>query len=38
MDGEQSTKSHNHETCFKGERVPDLARHPLIGECVGDLG
>ena len=40
MAGEQYKKSlnDNHETYFKGERVPDLVRHPLIGECVEDLG
>jgi aromatic ring hydroxylase len=40
MAGEQYKKSlnENHETYFKGERVRDLVRHPLIGECVGDLG
>jgi hypothetical protein len=40
MPGEQYKKSLNddHETYFKGERMPDLVRHPLIGECVGDLG
>ncbi len=28
----------NHETYFEGERVLDRVRHPLIGECGGDLG
>jgi 4-hydroxybutyryl-CoA dehydratase / vinylacetyl-CoA-Delta-isomerase len=39
MNGEQYKKSINdgRETFFEGERVRDLATHPLLGTCVGRI-
>jgi 4-hydroxyphenylacetate 3-hydroxylase N terminal len=39
MTGQQYKKSldDNRETYFEGERVRDIANHPLLGECVSRI-